>query len=77
MTTFTNSTTTCANSQVVVTNASGYVLSVASACVGGTQTTVSASDTATVGGRGAFYILFTRASDTSGGLRVFKTVLSY
>ncbi|GAA5163964.1 hypothetical protein GCM10025770_17010 [Viridibacterium curvum] len=77
--TFTNSGTTAGTTttqQIVITNGSGKVLAVALAGVGSTQTTITATDTVTAGSSGSFYVLFTRVSDTTGGLRVWQTELT-
>jgi hypothetical protein len=74
---FTNSSSTCANSQVIIANAAGKVLNVGSACVSSTQTTLQASDTVAVGAGGAFYVLFLRAGDSSGGIRVWEVDYTY
>lgn len=73
---FTNSTATCTKSQIIVTDKGGKVLTAASACVSSTTTTITATDTATLGGSGSFVILFSRAGDSSGGIRVWQSVLT-
>jgi hypothetical protein len=70
-----NGSSNCSKSQVLITNASGKVLTVSSACQT-TVNTLTATDSASIGGSGSFFILYTRVSDTAGALRVWSTSLS-